>query len=69
MDTGNNLKDPLNNQPVIIVEQDALKGLLPPEIERVVAEVENGGAFRAATLGNVGSLADAHSPYSVQFHW
>lgn len=42
VDTGNNLKDPLNNQPVIIVEQDALKGLLPPEIERVVAEVENG---------------------------
>lgn len=42
VDTGNNLRDPLNNQPVIIVEQDAIKDLLPLEIEQLVALVENG---------------------------
>ncbi len=42
VDTGNNLRDPLNNQPVIIVEQDALADLLPPEIGQIVVAVEKG---------------------------
>lgn len=42
VDTGNNLRDPLNNQPVIIVEQDALKELLPQEMGEIVAAVESG---------------------------
>lgn len=35
LDTGNRLSDPLTRQPVIVVEYDVLKPLLPPVMQRV----------------------------------
>ncbi len=34
VDTGNSLRDPLSQRPVIVVEYSALQGILPPEITR-----------------------------------
>lgn len=42
LDTGNSLKDPLNKQPVIIVEQQALQELLPSKLEEIIADLEQG---------------------------
>lgn len=42
VDTGNNLVDPLNNQPVIIVEQACLDALLPKELAPIAAALERG---------------------------
>lgn len=42
VDTGNNLKDPLSLQPVMIVEQAAIKDLLPPPITAAVEALEQG---------------------------
>ncbi len=39
VDTGNSLRDPLSQRPVIIVEYSALKSILPPEI---INEYSNG---------------------------
>ena len=35
-DTGNTLRDPVSGQPVLVLEQTSLGGLLPPEVERIV---------------------------------
>ncbi|HHY10460.1 MAG TPA: sigma-E processing peptidase SpoIIGA [Firmicutes bacterium] len=43
VDTGNNLHDPFNRQPVIIVEQKALGPLIPAEINSLVKALEQGG--------------------------
>lgn len=42
IDTGNNLKDPLNCQPVIIVEQAALNPLLPLELREIISQLDQG---------------------------
>lgn len=42
VDTGNNLKDPLNRQPVIIVEMQALQSLLPPDLPPIVQALDQG---------------------------
>ncbi|MDI9440665.1 MAG: sigma-E processing peptidase SpoIIGA [Firmicutes bacterium] len=41
VDTGNNLRDPLTNQPVIVVEHSVLQELLPQDIGKLVTAVEN----------------------------
>ena len=38
VDTGNSLVDPLSGDPVIVVEYEALKALLPPEIKQSLEE-------------------------------
>ena len=35
-DTGNTLRDPVSGQPVLVLEQDALRELWPPEAARIV---------------------------------
>ncbi len=40
VDTGNNLTDPITNQPVIIAEYQTLRGLLPKEITQVLDAVK-----------------------------
>lgn len=35
-DTGNTLRSPVTGQPVLVLEQTSLGGLLPPEVERIV---------------------------------
>lgn len=42
VDTGNSLKDPLNRQPVIIVEKEAITNLLPPELEPIILALDQG---------------------------
>ncbi len=42
VDTGNQLKDPLNRQPVIIVDSNALTALLPPELAQVIRRIGDG---------------------------
>ncbi|MGI6037247.1 MAG: sigma-E processing peptidase SpoIIGA [Limnochordia bacterium] len=42
VDSGNRLQDPLSRQPVIIVEHEALKPLLPPAISQGVEELAKG---------------------------
>lgn len=42
VDTGNNLRDPLNRQPVIIVDQKALSSVIPKEISSMVRALEQG---------------------------
>lgn len=42
VDTGNNLKDPLNRQPVIIVEQRALNPLLPLALQEIIGQLDLG---------------------------
>lgn len=42
VDTGNNLKDPLNRQPVIVVEQRALAGLVPSEFNTILISLDKG---------------------------
>lgn len=42
VDTGNSLKDPLSLQPVMIVEQQAIKGILPEQIAYAVEALDNG---------------------------
>ncbi|MBE0465666.1 MAG: sigma-E processing peptidase SpoIIGA [Candidatus Desulforudis sp.] len=36
VDTGNQLSDPLNNHPVLVVELDAVRQLLPEDLQRVL---------------------------------
>lgn len=38
IDTGNSLHDPLTNMPVVVVEFDAIKGILPKEISNIFEE-------------------------------
>lgn len=40
IDTGNQLKDPVNQKPVIIVEQRALTSLLPAELTSILANLK-----------------------------
>ncbi|HHT72645.1 MAG TPA: sigma-E processing peptidase SpoIIGA [Firmicutes bacterium] len=42
VDTGNNLRDPLSLQPVMIVEQKAIQALLPPRITAAVQALDQG---------------------------
>lgn len=42
LDTGNMLKDPITNAPVILIEKEILKKLLPDELVRIL-EQANGG--------------------------
>ncbi len=42
VDTGNHLKDPLNRQSVIIVDQSALSTLLPPELTQIIVNLGEG---------------------------
>lgn len=42
IDTGNLLKDPITNAPVIIVEKDSLKNILPEEILESTQKIING---------------------------
>ena len=50
VDTGNNLKDPLSLQPVMIVEQQAIKELLPEPISAAVEALEQGNLSSIDTL-------------------
>lgn len=38
VDTGNSLHDPLTNMPVVVVEFNAIKGILPSEIKQIYEE-------------------------------
>jgi stage II sporulation protein GA (sporulation sigma-E factor processing peptidase) len=38
LDTGNELRDPLTRQPVLVVEYSAVSGLLPPEVQEGYAQ-------------------------------
>lgn len=60
LDTGNQLKDPLTGSPVIIVEHEALKPILPPDVEAVLVK---------AATGDLGGFADlaASSRWSSRF--
>ncbi|MGI9859924.1 sigma-E processing peptidase SpoIIGA [Moorella naiadis] len=54
VDTGNSLRDPLSQRPVIIVEYSALQGILPPEIVKAYngqgeLDLENLAASLAAS--------------------
>ncbi|MDI9413040.1 MAG: sigma-E processing peptidase SpoIIGA [Bacillota bacterium] len=40
IDTGNSLKDPLNQKPVIIVEQQAVSKFLPPLLNETISSLE-----------------------------
>jgi stage II sporulation protein GA (sporulation sigma-E factor processing peptidase) len=42
VDTGNQLKDPINRQPVIIVDMKALHGVLPPELTEILLSLDEG---------------------------
>lgn len=42
IDTGNLLKDPITNSPVIIIEKNSLKNILPEEILENTQEIING---------------------------
>lgn len=42
IDTGNNLKDPLSRQPVMIVEQRAISSLIPTPVADAVQSLEDG---------------------------
>ncbi|HPT83258.1 MAG TPA: sigma-E processing peptidase SpoIIGA [Limnochordia bacterium] len=44
VDTGNQLKDPLNRQSVIIADVQAIKSLLPPDILAITLALEKGEA-------------------------
>jgi len=45
LDTGNRLTDPLTDYPVIVVEYEALKNLLPVEAAKVFGQTFNSGDF------------------------
>lgn len=53
IDTGNNLKDPVSQMPVMVVEYGALQDVLPQEIRRIFAE---GGELKIDEILN--SLTD-----------
>lgn len=55
VDTGNHLKDPLNRQSVIIVEANALRTLLPAEVEQVLHSLEEGGSEALERLAKIGA--------------
>ncbi|MGI6285419.1 sigma-E processing peptidase SpoIIGA [Neomoorella humiferrea] len=61
VDTGNSLRDPLTQRPVIIVEYTALKDILPPEIIKHYSNGEEGDLE-----GLVKSLAG--SPWAARLH-
>lgn len=61
VDTGNSLRDPLTQRPVIIVEYTALKDILPPEIVKHYSEGKEGDLE-----GLVKSLAG--SPWASRLH-
>lgn len=42
VDTGNQLKDPLNRQSVIIVDKSIVRDLLPPELEKIIMDLGDG---------------------------
>lgn len=42
VDTGNHLKDPLNRQVVIVVDQNALQEILPPELTQIIVDFGRG---------------------------
>jgi stage II sporulation protein GA (sporulation sigma-E factor processing peptidase) len=48
IDTGNNLKDPINGSPVIVVENNIIKGILPENIENRIRIIP----FKAIGLEN-----------------
>lgn len=43
IDTGNMLKDPISNMPVIVVQKDILNGLIPNEILNNLEKIVGGG--------------------------
>lgn len=45
LDTGNSLKDPLTNTPVVVVEFKAIKELLPREIQEIFDRYSNTNSF------------------------
>jgi stage II sporulation protein GA (sporulation sigma-E factor processing peptidase) len=53
VDTGNHLKDPLNRQPVIIVDKSALLGLLPPELTEIILDLGDGKLEAIDQLGAI----------------
>lgn len=53
VDTGNSLKDPLTRQPVIIVEQRALKPLLPEKLQIIIEQLDSGDLEAMDELGNL----------------
>ena len=54
-DTGNTLRSPVTGQPVLVLEQTSLGGLLPPEVERIPPE-ERMAQLHATDLGRRFSL-------------
>lgn len=42
VDTGNHLKDPLNHHAVIVVDKNALREVLPPELTKIVVDLGEG---------------------------
>lgn len=60
IDTGNRLEDPLSRVPVIVIEYDAIKSLMPPEVRK---------AFEINTDPDLMVILDsiAHTPWSRRF--
>lgn len=50
LDTGNLLQDPISKIPVMIIEKDKLKGIIPDNILKMVKE--NGGDFNFENISN-----------------
>lgn len=55
VDTGNNLQDPLNQQPVIIVEKQALGNLLPAQLCEIIVQVDQGNLEALDDFNNLGN--------------
>lgn len=58
IDTGNRLREPLSGRPVVIVEEERLKKILPPgfDSEKAIKQLPMGFRFvRYSALGNTGS--------------
>ena len=55
VDTGNHLKDPLNWQPVIIVDNKALSKLLPSQLSEIIADL---GAGNLDSLDRLGQISE-----------
>lgn len=50
IDTGNMLKDPITSMPVIVVQKDILKDILPNEILRNVENIVGGGILNVFSI-------------------
>lgn len=63
LDTGNSLRDPLTNQPVLVAEYSLLKHCLPEEFQQAI----EGGSSENEVIGNLTSSIWAHRLRLIPF--